>query len=108
MPRIQFPRPPILNVPELRIASGARLARDLAQGVSESTFGIPRLVEAARDQRLDPLLGGRSPERSDARIPPGAELDVRRQAGVNEALGLGDRPFVKLGDPRRERLYEHI
>src|ERR1700691_3268194 len=68
--------PPILNRPELRIASGAGLARDLAEVVSESIFDIPRLVEAPRDQRLNPLLGGRSPERSDARIPPGAELDV--------------------------------
>jgi hypothetical protein len=101
MPGIQFPRPLILSVPELRIASGARLARDLAQVVSEPIFDIPRLVEAARDQGLDPLLGGRSPERSDARIPPGAELDVRRQAGVDEALGLGDCPFVELGDPVR-------
>ena len=84
------------------------LARNLAQIVSEPIFDIPRLVEAARHQRLDPLLGGRSPERSDARIPPSTELDVRRQAGVGEALGLSDRPFVELGDPRRERLYERI
>jgi hypothetical protein len=75
---------------------GAGLARDLSQVVSEPIFYIPRLVEAERDQRLDPLLGGRSPERSDARIPPGAKLDVRRQAGVDEALRLGDRPFVEL------------
>ncbi len=65
-------------------------------------------MEAARHQRFDPLLGGGSPERTDARIPPGAELDVRRQAGVDEALGLCDRPFVELGDPGRERLYERI
>src|ERR1700677_2230571 len=78
--------PPILNLPELRIAPGEGLARDLTQVVSEPIFDVPRLVEAGRDQRLDPLLGGRSPERSDARIPPGAELDIRRQAGVDEAL----------------------
>ena len=51
-------------------------------------------MEAVRHQRLDPLLGGRSTERSDARIPPGTELNVRRQAGVDEAFGVGDRPFV--------------
>ena len=84
------------------------LARDLAQVVSEAIFDIPRLVEAARHQRFDPILGGRSPERSDARIPPGTELDVRRQAGVDEALGVSDRPFVELGDPGRERLYERV
>src|SRR5271166_6438316 len=87
---------------------GTGLACDLAQVVSEPIFDVPRLVEAARDQRLDPLLGGRSPERSDARIPPGTELDVRRQVGVYEALGLSDRPFVELGDPGRERLYERV
>jgi len=80
----------------------------LAQIVSEPIFDIPRLVEAARHQRLDPLLGGRSPERSDARSPPSTELDVRRQTGVDEALGLSDRPFVELGDPGRERFNERI
>ena len=84
------------------------LARDFAQVVSEPIFDVPRLVEAARHQRLDSLLGGGSPERGDARIPPGAELDVRRQAGVDEALGVGDRPFVEPGDPGRERLYERV
>jgi hypothetical protein len=49
----------LLNLPELRIASGAGLARDLVQVVSESIFDIARLVEAARQQRFDPLLGGR-------------------------------------------------
>jgi len=78
------------------------LAHDLAQVVSEPIFDVPRLVEAACHQRFDPLLGGRSTERSDARIPPGAELNVRRQAGVDEALGLGDRPFVELGDAGRK------
>jgi hypothetical protein len=59
----------------------------LAQVVSEPIFDILRLVEAARHQRFDPFLGGGSCERSDARIPPDTELDVRRQAGVDEALG---------------------
>jgi hypothetical protein len=65
-------------------------------------------VEPARHQLFDSILGGGSTERSDARIPPGTDLDVRRQAGVDEALGLSDRPFVELGDPGRERLYERI
>jgi hypothetical protein len=79
------------------------LACDLPQVVSEPILDVPRLVEAASHQRLDPLLRGRPPERSDARVPPGAELDIRRQAGVDEALGLSDRPFVELGDASRER-----
>ena len=51
----------------------AGLGRDLAQVVSEPIFDVPRLVEAARHQRFDPILGCGSPERSDARIPPGTE-----------------------------------
>src|SRR5208282_3421112 len=94
--------------PEFGTASSADLPPDLPQVVSESIFDIPGLVEAALHQRFDSILCGRSPERSDARIPPGAELDIRRQGGADEALGLGDRPFVELGDPGRERLYEHI
>jgi hypothetical protein len=94
--------------PEFTTALGADLARDLAQIVAEPIFYVARLVESARYQGLDAFLGGRSPEQSDARIPPGAELDVRRQAGVNKALGLGDRPFVELGDAGRECLYECI
>ena len=61
-----------------------------------------------RHQRFNSILGSGSPERSDARIPTGTEFDVRRQAGVHKALGLGDRPFVELGDPSRERLYERV
>jgi hypothetical protein len=75
----------------------------LAHVVSEPIFDIPRLVEAARHQRFDPILGGGSPERSDARIPPGTELGVRRQAGVDEAFRVGDRPLVETCDPCRER-----
>src|SRR5579871_1681561 len=97
----------ILTSSTLRMAAGAGLA-DLAQVVSEPIFDIARLVEASRHQRFDPILSGRSPERSNARIPPGAELDVRRQAGVDEALGVGDCPFVEPGDPGRERLYERV
>jgi len=80
----------------------------LPQVVSQPIFDIPRLLKPARRQRFDPLLRGRSTERLDARIPPGIDLDVRRQAGVDEALGVGDRPFVELGDPCRERLYVRI
>src|ERR1700691_3452221 len=93
--------PLILNVP-------AGLARDLAEVVCEPIFNISRLMESARHQILDPFLRSGSTERSDARIPPGAKLYVRWQAGVDEALGLSDCPFVELGDPGRERLYERI
>jgi hypothetical protein len=51
---------------------------------------------------------GRSPERSNARIPPGSELDVGRQASIDKALGVGDCPFVERGDPGRERVHERV
>ena len=86
----------------------ADLARELAQVVSEPIFDISRFVEAAGHQRFDPFLGGGSADRSHARIPTGGELDIRRQAGVDEPLGVGDRPFVEPSDPRRERLYERV
>src|SRR5258708_12360555 len=84
------------------------LARELAQVVSQPIFDFSRFVEAAGHQGFDPLLGGGSADRSHARIPAGGELDVRRQAGVDEPLGVGDRPFVEPSDPRRERLYERV
>ena len=59
---------PILDAQKLAAPSGEGLARDLAQVISEPIFDIPRLVEAARHQRLDPLLSGRSPERD---VDPG-------------------------------------
>ena len=58
--------------------SDTSLAMNLLQVIFESIFDIPRLVEAALHQRFDSILCSRSSERSDARIPPGAELDVRR------------------------------
>jgi hypothetical protein len=65
-------------------------------------------METACHQFFNAILSGASPERSDARIPPGAELDVRRPAGVDKALGVRDRPFIGPGDPGRECLYERV
>src|SRR5277367_2338037 len=86
----------------------AGLPRDLAQVVSEPIFDIPWFLEAAICQRLDPILRGRSPQRSDAGVPSSAELDIRRQTGVYETLSLSDRPFIKFGDSGCERLYEGV
>jgi hypothetical protein len=96
------------NVPESKVVSGDDLPGDLPQVVSEPIFHIPRLVKAARHQRFDPILRGGSAKRSDARIPPGAEFDIRRQAGVDEALCVGDRPFVERGDAGRQGFHECV
>ena len=86
----------------------AGLAHELAQIVSEPIFDVPRLVEAESHERFDSFWAARPIERSDARIPPGSELNVRWQAGIDEALGVGDRPPVEPGDPGRERLNECV
>src|SRR4051794_11916364 len=83
-------------------------AWDLAQIVSESIFHFAWLVEAACVQCLDSRLGRGSPERSNAGIPPGADLHVRGQAGVYETLGICDRPFVELCDPSGQRLHKGV
>jgi hypothetical protein len=88
--------------------SGKDLARNLAQVISEPVLYVPGFVEAAFQQRFDAILCSGPPERRDARIPTGAEFNVRREAGVDEALGVGDRPFVEPGDPVSERLHERV
>src|ERR1700685_834524 len=93
---------------ELETASTTSLAMNLAQVVSEPTFCVTRFVESTLHQRFDPILGGGSTERSDAGIPPGAEFDVRRKTGVDEALGVSDRPLIELGDPSGECIHERI
>src|SRR5690349_11760120 len=87
---------------------GAGLARDQSQVVSQPILGVAWLVEALRHEGFDSILGGWSTERSDAGVPSGAEFDIRRQAGIDEALGLADRPFVELGDAVRECFYECV
>jgi hypothetical protein len=68
----------------------------LPQVVSEPIFGIPGLVEAASHQCFNPILGGGSPEWSDARIPPGTELDVRREDVLTRRLVLA---IAQLSNP---------
>ena len=81
---------------------------DLAHVVTEAVFNIPWLVKAASYQCFDSILSGGSPERSDARIPTGAEFDIRWKACVDQALGSGDRPFIEPGDPGCERVYKRV
>jgi hypothetical protein len=66
------------------------------------------LVKALRHQCLDTGLSSRPPDRGHARIPAGAELDVRWQARVDEALGIGDGPFVESGNSGGQRFDERV
>src|SRR4051812_48242892 len=92
-------------LPDVGVSS---LTRELPQVISEPVFHYPRFVKALRHQCSNSLLRRGSTERSDARIPPRAEFDIRWQAGVDEALGVGDCPFVEPGDPGRKCLYERV
>jgi hypothetical protein len=58
-------------------------------------FSVARPVEANRCQGLDSVLHGGPAERSDAGIPAGADLGIRRQARVHQPLGVADRPLVE-------------
>src|ERR1700721_3045220 len=70
-------------------AQALGLARDLTDVVSQSIFDVSRLVEAARHQRFDPLLGGGAADRTTARIPP---------AGERELAAVARRPATDEGD----------
>jgi hypothetical protein len=85
-----------------------QLAPQLADVIAQAVFHITRLVEAMLHQRFDCASGGGSPERSHARIPPAPKFDVRRQAGVDESLRIGDRPFIEPGDSGSECRDERV
>src|SRR5262249_14811598 len=88
-----------------RLRRSRRSAHKLSHVISQSILCIARFVKASFHQRLDPLLRGWSYNRSEARIPPSCDLDIRWQASsVDKALGINDCPPVERGDPGRERL----
>ena len=69
---------------------------------AQAVFDIAGSLEASRGQRLDAILGGRAAQRCDAGVPAGTELDIRRQAGIDQPLRLSDRPFIEFGDTNRQ------
>src|SRR5256885_11851059 len=67
---------------------------------SESVLCVSRLLEPLIQQRFDSFLRRWSLDGGHAGVPAGSDFDVGRQAGfIHEALGIGDRPLVKRGDP---------
>src|SRR5450755_4207236 len=67
--------------------------------ISEASFCIAGFAKAAPNQFLDALLRGWPSHRSDARVPPGFDFDIRRQTSdVDEAPGVHDCPFVERCD----------
>jgi hypothetical protein len=68
---------------------GPRLSLNLAHVVSQPIFDIPRLVEAARHQLFDSILGGGSPERTTGSVlPPSFEMRYTFH-GYGKTLAFG-------------------
>src|ERR1700744_1261270 len=91
--------PPYRSISKIDCGAFALTPRELPQIVAKSILYIAGLMKSLRHQRLDARLRGGAAERGDAGIPAGAKLHIRRQAGIDEALGIGDGPFVEAGNP---------
>src|SRR5438270_5784481 len=81
----------------------------LSDEISQAIFCIAGFAKASPNQLLDPLLCGWSCHRSNARVPPGFDFDIRRQTNeVDKAPGVHDGPFVEGGDSAGERIDKSV
>src|SRR5258708_23018056 len=81
----------------------------LSDEVSQAIFCIAGFAKASPNQLLDPLLCGWSCHRSNARVPPGFDFDIRRQTcDVDKAPGIHDCPFVEGGDSAGKRIDKSV
>src|ERR1700675_119619 len=77
----------------------------LSHEISQAIFCIAGFAKASPNQLLDPLLRGWSCHRSNARVPPGFDFDIRRQTSdVDKAPDIHDCPFVEGGDSAGKRI----
>src|SRR5712672_4495943 len=77
--------------------------------IPQASFCVAGFAKASPNQLLDPLLCGRSCHRSNARVPPRFDFDIRRQTSdVDKAPGIYDGPFVEGGDSGGKRLDESV
>src|SRR5690242_6912302 len=77
----------------------------LADEFSQVIFCIAGFAKSSPNQLLDPLLGGWSCHRSNARVPPGFDFDIRRQPGdVDKAPDIQEGPFVEGSDSAGKRI----
>jgi hypothetical protein len=77
-----------------------RSAPNLSHKISQVIFCVTRFAKPSLQQPFDPLLCGGLCHRSNARVPPGFDFNVGRQAGnVDQALGMSECLFVERGDP---------
>src|SRR5437899_7090038 len=90
---------------DLAPCSAAMLSDELSQAI----FCIAGFAKASPNQLLDPLLCGWSCHRSDARVPPGFDFDIRRQTSdVDEAPSIHDCSFVERGDSGGKRIDKSV
>src|SRR6202521_5743969 len=81
----------------------------LSDEISQAIFCIAGFAKASPNQLLDPLLCGWSCHRSNARVPPGFDFDIRRQTrDVDEAPSIHDCPFVERGDSGGKRIDKSV
>src|ERR1700744_3893592 len=72
--------------------SAAMLADELSQAI----FCLAGFAKASPNQLLDPLRCSWPCHRSNARIPPGFDFDIRGQPGdVDKAPDIQERSFVE-------------
>jgi hypothetical protein len=81
----------------------------LSDEIPQAIFCIARFAKASPNQLLDPPLCGWSCHRSNARVPPGFDFDIRRQTSdVDKAPGIHDCPFVEGGDSAGKRIDKSV
>src|SRR6266851_2856205 len=81
----------------------------LSNEIPQAIFCIAGFAKASPNQLLDPLLCGWSCHRSNARVPPGFDFDIRRQTSdVDKAPGVHDCPFVEGSDSVGKRIDKSV
>src|SRR5258708_15987570 len=71
----------------------------LADEFSQVIFCIAGFAKAPPNQLLDPLLCGWPCHRSNARVPPGFNFDIRRHTSeIDKAPGIHACPFAERAD----------
>src|SRR5260370_19291705 len=107
--RRELSTPKILSFGPVFIDLAPCSAPMLSDESSQAIFCIAGFAEASPNQLLDPLLCGWSCHRSNARVPPGFDFDIRRQTSeVDKAPGVHDGPFVEGGDSAGERIDKSV
>src|SRR6202521_590777 len=71
----------------------------LPHEIPQAIFCLAGFAKASPNQLLDPLLRGWPCHRSNARVPPRFDFDIRRQTSdIDKALGIHEHLFVEGGD----------